>query len=64
MTTVTARRQRPRCDGDQGSESDYLRRVNDKIAAAVAEAPPIPEDVAARLVDLIRATPTPSRRAA
>lgn len=41
------------------------RRVEEKIAAAVAEAPPLPEDLAARLVDLVRSThaPTPLRSA-
>lgn len=35
--------------------------VDEKIAAAVAEAPPLPDDLAARLVELIRtAQPTPA----
>lgn len=68
MTAATARRERRRPHrGDKGSaldHLDHLGRVNEKIAAAVAEAPPLPEGLAARLVDLIRATPTPGQRAA
>lgn len=41
-----------------------LARVAEKIRAAVADAPPLPSDVSARLVELIRATPAADNRAA
>jgi hypothetical protein len=45
---------------DQAAEQ-ALGWVDAKIAAAVAEAPPLPDDLAARLVKLIRATPKVER---
>lgn len=49
---------------DDLAERRALARVDARIAAAVADAPPLPDDVAARLVELIRATPpAPARRA-
>lgn len=39
-----------------------LAQVDAKIAAAVESAPPLPDDVAARLAELIRAAP-PAERA-
>jgi hypothetical protein len=41
-----------------------LSRVDERIAAAVAEAPPLPDDLAARLAELIRATSAAERTGA
>jgi hypothetical protein len=39
-----------------------MSRVDERIAAAVAEAPPLPDDLAARLAELIRTTPAVAER--
>lgn len=64
--TYAERRIRKIADGDppltqQQRSKLALLLVDNKIAAAVDAAPPLPDDVAARLVELIRTTlPTPA----
>lgn len=68
--TYAQRRIRKIVDGEpslttgQRSELAALLLVDKKIAAAVAAAPPLPDDLAARLVELIRTAPVSDQAAA
>lgn len=59
----TGPRTPPPPTGPKKNEAVAPSRVDEKIVAAVEAAPPLPDDVAARLVELIRTT-SPARRPA